>query len=476
MKQLFRGGLVVNGTSQKVQDILTENGKILAVGEHLDVSGAEVTDISGRIVFPGFIDSHTHMHLEVSDTVTADKFDSGSRAAIAGGTTCLIDFATQNRGETLAEALQNWHKKTEGGTSCDYAFHLAISGWSQEVSKELEQVVAKGIHSFKLYMTYDAMVLDDQSIYEILARLGELGAIAGVHCENRGIIDARLKELWNKKGGRKDIADYPDTRPALAEAEAVGRLLKIAKCAGVPVIIVHLSSAEGYEEIRRARAAGQTVYVETCPQYLLLDDGCYRREKTEAMKYMIAPPLRKHKDREVLWRALLENEIHTIATDHCSFTTSQKRMGMDDFSKTPCGMPGIEERPALMYHYGVSGRSLTLGQMCRYLAENPAKLYQLYPQKGVIAPGSDADLVIWNPDMEWTISARTHQSASDYNPYEGTKLRGRAEKVYLRGTLVAENGNVLQTGTGRYIPAGTSGNGCVRDNLYVNGEKNADTD
>ena len=240
MKQLFRGGLVVNGTSQKVQDILTENGKILAVGEHLDVSGAEVTDISGRIVFPGFIDSHTHMHLEVSDTVTADKFDSGSRAAIAGGTTCLIDFATQNRGETLAEALQNWHKKTEGGTSCDYAFHLAISGWSQEVSKELEQVVAKGIHSFKLYMTYDAMVLDDQSIYEILARLGELGAIAGVHCENRGIIDARLKELWNKKGGRKDIADYPDTRPALAEAEAVGRLLKIAKCAGVPVIIVHL--------------------------------------------------------------------------------------------------------------------------------------------------------------------------------------------------------------------------------------------
>ena len=453
MKRLFCGGIVISGDGQKKEDVLIENGVILNVGENLPDEGAEIVDVRGRYLFPGFIDGHTHMDLDVSGTVTIDGFDTGTKAELVGGTTCIVDFATQNKGESLAYALKHWHEKADGKASCDYAFHLALSDWNPEVKKELEEIVALGIHSFKLYTTYDAMVVDDKSIYEIFTCLKKLGGIAGIHCENRGIIDARLEEVLEKKGNRREVADYPGTRPALAEAEAVSRILKIAKCVDTPVIIVHLSSKEGYAEIKRAREQGQTVYVETCPQYLVMDDSRYALADNEGKKYMIAPPLRKPEDQKVLWEAIENNEIQTIATDHCSFTVEQKNMGKDDFAKTPCGMPGAEERPALIYHYGVGTGRISLEQMCKFLAENPAKLYQLYPKKGVIAPGSDADLVVWNPDMEWTLSATTQQSACDYCPLEGTSLKGRAEQVYLHGVLAAENGKVKEGGLGRYVTA-----------------------
>lgn len=453
MKRLFRGGSVVSGSEIKKADVLTEGEVILDVGENLSDHEAEVVDVTGKYLFPGFIDSHTHMDLDVSGTVTIDGFDTGTKAELAGGTTCIIDFATQNKGESLEYALQHWHDKADGKASCDYAFHLAISEWNEAVSEELEGIIAKGIHSFKLYTTYDAMVVDDKSIYEILTRLKELGGIAGVHCENKGIIDARLEETLRKNGDRKSVADYPGTRPALAEAEAVSRLLKIAKCVDTPVVIVHLSSKEGYAEVERARAQGQTVYVETCPQYLVLDDSKYALADNEGKKYMIAPPLRKAKDQETLWKALEENKIQTIATDHCSFTEEQKNMGKEDFSKTPCGMPGAEERPALIYQYGVNAGRLSLTQMCGYLSENQAKLYHLYPKKGVIAPGSDADIVVWDPDAEWIMTAGKQQSACDYCPMEGTKIKGRAVQVYLRGTLAAENGEILEAYKGQYITA-----------------------
>lgn len=421
------------------------------MGENLPAQGAELADVSGKYLFPGFIDAHTHMDLEVSGTVTADGFDSGTKAEICGGTTCIIDFATQNRGESLRYALEHWHRKADGRASCDYAFHLALSDWNENVSRELEQVVREGIRSFKLYTTYDGMVVDDQTIYEILARLKELGGIAGVHCENKGIIDARLREVLKSRGHRRETADYPKTRPALAEAEAVGRVIKIAACVDTPVMIVHLSSKEGYEEIRRAREKGREVYAETCPQYLLMDEGRY--SQPEGRMYMIAPPLRGKDDQEVLWRALADGGIQTIATDRCSFTRQQKELGKEDFSRTPCGMPGAEERPTLVYHYGVRTGRITLEQMCRYLTENPAKLYRLYPRKGVIAPGSDADLVVWNPDREWTLSADTLHSAAGYSPFEGACLRGRAEQVYLRGMLAAEDGAVRREYLGKYQAA-----------------------
>lgn len=453
-RQLFQNGTVVSSTETRKADVLTEGEKILAVGKNLKAEGAELIDVSGKYLFPGFIDPHTHMDLEVSGTVTADGFDSGTKAELSGGTTCIVDFATQNRGESLAYALERWHKKAEGKSSCDYAFHLALSDWNQEVSRELEQVTARGIRSFKLYTTYEGMAVDDRTIYEILVRLKELKGIAGIHCENKGIIDARLEEVLKKRGSRSRVSEYPWTRPVLAEAEAVGRVLKIAACAGAPVVIVHLSSKEGYEEVRRARERGVSVYVETCPQYLLLDENRYHLPDQEARKYMIAPPLRKMEDQQALWRALAEGEIQTIATDHCSFTTRQKEAGAGDFAKTPCGMPGAEERPALIYHFGVGRGKLTLEQMCSFLAENPSKLYHLYPRKGLIAPGSDADLVVWNPETEWTLSAGTQQSASDYCPLEGTCLKGRAEQVYLRGCLAAENGRICRENGGKYQPAG----------------------
>lgn len=453
MRRLFRGGIVVSGTGRERADILTEDDKILEVGKDIVDTDADVVDVTGKYLFPGFIDGHTHMDLDVSGTVTIDGFDTGTKAEVAGGTTCIVDFATQDKGESLSYALEHWHKKADGKASCDYAFHLALSDWNGRVREELARVVAQGIHSFKLYTVYDAMAVDDKSIYEILTCLKKLGGIAGVHCENRGIIDARLGETLREKGDRETVADYPGTRPALAEAEAVSRILKIAKCVDTPVIIVHLSSKEGYREVKRAREAGQTVYVETCPQYLVMDDSRYALEGPEARKYMIAPPLRKKEDQETLWEALKNDEIYTVATDHCSFTTEQKEMGREDFTKTPCGMPGAEERPALLYHFGVNEGRITLEQMCRYLAENPARLYHLYPKKGILAKGSDADIVVWDPDAVWTLSAKTQQSASDYCPLEGMGLKGRAERVYLRGRLIAKNGKVITAGQGRYLTA-----------------------
>ncbi len=453
MRRLFRGGIVVSGSGQRRADILIEDDRILKVEENIQDVDAEVVDVAGKYLFPGFIDGHTHMDLDVSGTVTVDGFDTGTRAEAAGGTTCIVDFATQNKGKSLAYALEHWHKKADGKASCDYAFHLALSDWNEKVREELSEIVAQGIRSFKLYTVYDAMAVGDQSIYEILTCLKKLGGIAGIHCENRGIIDARLGEILKEKGSRKTVADYPGTRPPLAEAEAVGRILKIARCVDTPVIIVHLSSKEGYEEVRRARETGQTVYVETCPQYLVMDDSRYALTNQEARKYMIAPPLRKKADQEILWEALKNDEICTIATDHCSFTAEQKDMGKEDFTKAPCGMPGAEERPALIYHFGVNKGRITLEQMCRYLAENPAKLYHLYPKKGVLAKGSDADIVVWDPKAQWTLSAGTQQSASDYCPLEGTALKGRAEQVYLRGMLIAENGEIVTAGQGQYLTA-----------------------
>lgn len=453
MKRLFKGGTIVSGEGMKKIDLLVKGEKILASGENLEFQDAEIVDVSGKLLFPGFIDAHTHMALEVSGTVTVDGFDTGTKAELSGGTTCIVDFATQYPGESLREALDNWHKKADGESSCDYAFHLALTDWNEDISRELEEIVAKETMSFKMYMTYDTMV-DDETMYQILSRLKELGGIAGVHCENHGIIQARLKETEKKKGGRNDVSDYPWTRPKEAEAEAVSRLLKIAKCVDTPVIVVHLSTAAGYREVLRARENGQTVYVETCPQYLVMDEEKYALPAEEARRYMIAPPLRRKKNQEVLWQGLKEGRIQTIATDHCSFTKAQKDAGDGDFSKTPCGMPGAEERPALIWQFGVNGGKITAEQMCAYLSENPAKLYRLYPWKGALVPGADADIVVWNPETEWTLSAETQQSACDYCPMEGTKIKGRAEQVYLRGRLVAENGKISEEKTGVYVRHG----------------------
>ncbi|MCC8181972.1 MAG: dihydropyrimidinase [Clostridiales bacterium] len=448
MKTLIKGGTLVTEESARVQDLLLENGRVAQVGENLSDPEAEVIDAAGRLVFPGFIDAHTHMDLPVCGTVTADDFASGTAAAILGGTTCLVDFATQEAGETLAQGLANWHEKADSRSSCDYAFHMAISQWRPDVREELPDMIREGVTSFKVYLTYGNMV-SDRELYEVLLALKPLGGIVGVHCENDGIIQATAARL--KEQGVTGPEGHPLSRPDEAEAEAIHRLLTVARLVDVPVVVVHLSTEKGLEEIRRARAMGQKVYVETCPQYLFLDDSLYAQPDFRGARYVCSPPLRKKQDQAALWEALAKGEIDTVSTDHCSFTLAQKDAGRGDFSQIPGGMPGVEERVSLMYTYGVETGRLPLTELVRRLSANPAKLYGMYPRKGALLPGSDADVVIWDPDVETVIHRENRHSACDYAPYEGWRIRGRAETVMLRGEKVVEDGELRRPGTGIYI-------------------------
>ncbi len=456
MRQIIKGGTIVTGSGSFPADVLIEGEKILAVGtpsemERLGGEEAVAVDAEGCLLFPGFIDAHTHFDLHVAGTVTADDFATGTKAALRGGTTSIIDFGTQYPGESLAEGLKNWHEKADGKCSCDYGFHMSITEWTPSVCEEVQDMMDQGITSFKLYMTYDTQV-DDETIFKILRRLKEVGGITGVHCENSGMIAALQEEA--KKAGRLGVESHPVTRPDAAEAEAIDRLLRLAEVADVPVVVVHLTCKAGYDVIMEARRRGQKVYTETCPQYLLMDDSLYSLPGTEGLKYVCAPPLRKKEDQDCLWKALEDGTIQTVSTDHCSFTTGQKLLGKDDFTKIPGGMPGVETRGTLLYTFGVDAGRISKETMCRVLSENPAKLYGLYPKKGVIAPGSDADIVILRTGVSDTITAADQIQNVDYAPFEGTKVTGRIERVFLRGTQAVKDGQVVEPGLGRFLERG----------------------
>ena len=351
MRQIIKNGTIVTGSGSFPADILIDGEKIAATGTAEEIKklaqpGDKEIDASGCLIFPGFIDAHTHFDLHVAGTVTADDFATGTKAALKGGTTTIIDFGTQYPGETLAEGLKNWHEKADGKCSCDYSFHMSITDWNPSVSKEVQDMMDEGITSFKLYMTYDTQV-DDKTLFEILQRLKETGGITGVHCENSGMIAALQEEA--KAAGKMGVSSHPKTRPVAAEAEAIGRLLRLAEVADVPVVVVHLTCKEGYDVIAQARKRGQKVYVETCPQYLLMDDSLYELPGFESAKYVCAPPLRKKEDQDCLWKGLADGTIQTVSTDHCSFTTEQKKLGEGDFTKIPGGMPGAETRGTLIY-------------------------------------------------------------------------------------------------------------------------------
>lgn len=451
MKTLFKGGQVVSSSGVVGMDVLVDGEKIVEVGEGLSLDNGNVVDVEGKLLFPGFIDGHTHFDLHVAGTVTADDFATGTKAAVKGGTTTIVDFATQYPGETLMEGLANWHKKADGKCSCDYGFHMSVTDWNPEVSRELLRMMEEGVSSFKLYMTYDTQV-DDKTIYEILKRLKEIGGIAGVHCENSGVIAALQEEAV--RAGKMGVLSHVLTRPAQAEAEAVSRLLRLAQIAKAPVLVVHLTCEEGLKEILSARERGQEVFAETCPQYLLMNKELYELPGFEGAKYVIAPPLRSARDEEVLWKALKDGQIQIISTDHCSFTTEQKELGREDFRRIPGGMPGVETRGILLYSEGVRKGRITEGEMCRLLSENPAKLFGMYPKKGVIAPGSDADIVVIDPAASGVIRAEEQLQNVDYAPFEGLNVQGKIAQVYLRGEKVVENGKVLKELTGRYVARG----------------------
>lgn len=451
MDILLKGGTIVTPEKSFQADLKISGDKISAIGNNLEENDAKVVDVSGALLFPGFIDSHTHFDLDVGSTITTDDFRTGTRGAIVGGTTTILDFATQNKGETLIEALAHWHEKADSVSSCDYGFHMAITEWNDTISNELDDMVKEGITSFKLYMAYDNLRISDAGVYQVLKRVKEIGGIVGMHCENGDLVNELIKD--QKALGNLLPSAHPKSRPPIVEAEAINRYLTIAKLADAPVNIVHLSSKEGYEEAIKGRSRGQKVYIETCPQYLLLEDSCYEIEGFEGAKFVFSPPARKKLDIDCIWNALQEDEINTIGTDHCSFNyKGQKEIGIHDFSKIPNGIPGVEHRAVLIYTYGVLKNRITQEQMCKLLSENTAKLYGLFPQKGRLQVGSDADIVVWNPSYEGVISAKSQEQNVDYTPYEGLAIKGRAERVYLRGIETVQAGRIIKDKAGQYIP------------------------
>lgn len=453
MKLLFRGGEVVTGRIVRRADVLVEGEKIVKVGKNLASDDAQVVDCAGKLLFPGFIDAHTHFDLDVCNTTTADDFATGTRSALRGGTTTVIDFACPNKGESLQYGLDLWHAKADGKAYCDYGFHMTIDDWNDDIEAEIDNMYAAGISSFKMYMTYPAMMIGDEAMYKALKKLKEKGGICGVHCENSGVINALQAE--KKAAGENTVGCHPETRPDYLEAEAVARLLRIAQAADCPVVIVHTTNAAALNEIRAARRRGQKVYVETCPHYLTLDDGVYYDpDWLESAKYVCSPPIRKPYDQKALWKAIRNGEVQTVSTDHCSFTASQKLAGQDDFTAIPGGMPGVETRGEIMFTCGVGEKRISLPQLCRVLSENPAKLYGLYPRKGVLAPGADADIVVYDRGANHVLRAQDMVSACDYTPYEGVETTGSIAQVYLRGRLAVDQGRVIGEQTGVYLKRG----------------------
>ena len=453
MKYLFKNGTVVSGRGTRRADVLVEDEKILQVARGISDPLARTVDVTGKLLLPGFIGAHTHFDLDVCNTTTADDFDSGTRSAIRGGTTTVVDFACPNKGESLHYGLDLWHKKADGKCWCDYGFHMTIDDWNEDIEREIDDMYAAGISSFKMYMTYPAMMIGDEAMYKALKKLKEKGGICGVHCENSGVINALIEE--KRAAGATGVASHPETRPDYLEAEAVGRLLRIAQAVDIPVVIVHLTNAAALAEVHAARRRGQKVYVETCPQYLVLDDSVYYNEDySRAARYVCAPPLRKSADCRALWAGLRRGEIQTVSTDHCSFTLEQKEAGRGDFTRIPGGLPGVEARGELVYSFGVATRKISLAAMCRVLSENPAKLYGMFPRKGVIAPGADADIVVYDPRADHILRAEDMVSRAGYTPYEGFVTRGSIAQVWLRGRLMVEDGQVVGDRMGQYILRG----------------------
>lgn len=426
-------------------DVRIEDEIIESIGKNLVKEKDRVVDVKGSYILPGAIDTHTHFDLDTGSTFTADNFETGTKAAIVGGTTTILDFATQNKGESLEEALNNWHKKADNKAYCDYGFHMAITDWNERTSKDMQLMINKGVTSFKMYMAYKNLKVNDREIYEALMRSKELGGLIGFHCENGDIIDALVANA--KRNSKTKPYYHFKTRPACLESEAINRLVTIGEVAKSPVWVVHLSTKMGLREVRKAREKGVEVILESCPQYLLLDNSKYgNKEDTrfEAAKYVMSPPLREKSDNEALWEGIKKGDIDFLGTDHCSFNfKGQKDLGIDDFSKIPNGGPGVEHRLYLMYTYGVSSGKISINEMSKLISTNAAKNFGLYPKKGIIKAGSDADLVVLNPDFETIVTKDAQTQNVDYTPYEGFKRKGTIEHVFLRGKEIVNKESII---------------------------------
>jgi len=451
MKTIIRNGTIVNDTQQFFANILLEDGKISRFAENMpaEPDDAQEIDAKGFYIFPGGIDPHVHMHLPTTAGYSSDDFFTGSRAALAGGTTTFIDFVTPKRGQSIIEALE-LRKKEAGTALTDYMFHVSPVEFNKNTEKELEQCIAMGIRSFKVYMAYKTNIgLNDDDLLKVLKIVGKAKGVVAVHCETGDEIEVLRNQYFDQ--AKTEPKYHALSRPPETEAQAVHKLLEMAKEAGCAVYLVHISSSFSMEHIRKAKQAGQEVYAETCPQYLLLDDSRYDGDFSQTAKFVMSPPLRKKSDNEVLWKALSEGLIQSIGTDHCPFTLAQKQSGINDFRKIPNGAGGVEHRLALLYTYGVLEKRITMQQFVSLTSTMPAKIFGLYPRKGTIAVGSDADLVIWNPNAKNIISAGSHQQHCDLNIYEGFKSTGSPEYVIKGGEIAVQKGEIKAKNPGRYL-------------------------
>lgn len=450
---LIRGGTVVNADYARRADVLCSQGLIVDVGENLETPmGAQVLDAGGQLVLPGGIDPHTHMQLPFMGTVAVDDFYSGTAAGLAGGTTCIIDFVIPDPKEPLLSAYRKWRDWARH-SAADHGFHVAVTWWSEQVHADMGTLVQEeGINSFKHFMAYkNAIMADDETLVNSFRRALELGAMPTVHAENGELVFQLQKQIMEQ--GISGPEGHPLSRPPAVEAEAAQRAIAIAEVLQVPLYVVHVSCAESAEAIARARARGQRVFGEVLAGHLTIDESVYRNpDFTAAAAHVMSPPFREKRHQEVLWRSLQAGSLQTTATDHCTFCAPQKAAGRDDFRKIPNGCGGVEERMMVVWDAGVNTGRLTSSEFVAVTSANAARIFNIYPRKGVIAPGSDADLVLWDPEATRTLSAKTQRSRVDYNVFEGRTVTGvpthtvsQGKVVYARGDLRAERG------AGRYV-------------------------
>jgi len=451
---LIQNGTVVNADSTFKADVLIDGGIIKEIGPAiLPNSAGTIVDATGLLLLPGGIDAHTHLDMPFGGTTSADDFETGTRAAAIGGTTTIVDFAIQARGTKMRTALDTWWKKAEGKACIDYGLHMIVTDLHDAGLEDMDDMVREGVASFKLFMAYPGVLMvDDATIFKAMRQTAKNGALICMHAENGSVIDVVVQQALAE--GKTAPIYHALTRPTQAEAEAVHRAIAMAEMAGVPVYIVHLSSEDALNQVREARDRGLPAFAETCPQYLLLSIEDNMQDKGwDGAKYVFTPPLREKRNQPKLWDGLRKDNLQVVSTDHCPFCfADQKSLGKSDFTKIPNGGPGIENRLQLLHHHGVGLGNLTLNRFVEIVSTAPARIFGMYPKKGVLAVGSDADIVLWDPVASHTISAATHHMRVDYSMFEGFKVRGNARDVYSRGELIVSKGEFIgKPGRGKYL-------------------------
>ncbi|GAA4467706.1 dihydropyrimidinase [Nibrella saemangeumensis] len=451
MSLLIKNGRIITAVDDYRADILVEEETISAIGKNLSVQADTVVDATGKLVFPGGIDPHVHLDMPFMGTFSSDTHETGTRAALFGGTTTVIDFVLQKQGRSLHEALAEWNARAQGTAVGDYSFHMAVTDFNENTKAEIQQMVEEeGITSFKTFMAYKgALMIDDRQMIGLMQEVKKQGGLVTVHATNGDVIDYLIAK--HRSEGKLSPLYHYLSQPEVTEAEASCRFADMADYTGCPGYIVHMTCEGALNGVRNATRRNQRVFVETCIQYLVLDASLYERD-FEGAKWVMSPPLREKKDQEALWAGINQGLVQVVATDHCPFMWEQKLMGKDDFSKIPNGHPAIENRMELLFSEGVHKGNITLNKYVEVACTNPAKIFGMFPRKGTLAVGSDADIVIFDPDEKHTLSAQTHHMNVDYSAYEGWALTGKVKTVLLRGTVAIDNNECLiDKGYGQFI-------------------------